>query len=99
VLKALQAEGIPCSAGYGFPLYQQPMFRNKAFGPYLPDVRARLDYGRVRCPNSELLCREQCVWIEQSFFLGRQADMDDIARAFTKIYEHRESLQQWSEPS
>ena len=36
VLKALQAEGIPCSAGYGFSLPQQPMFRNKAFGPYLP---------------------------------------------------------------
>ena len=35
VLEALQAEGIPCSAGYGYPLPDQPLFRNKAFGPYL----------------------------------------------------------------
>ena len=35
VLKALEAEGIPCGAGYGFSLPQQPLFRNKAFGPYL----------------------------------------------------------------
>ena len=35
VLSALEAEGIPCSAGYGFSLPAQPLFRNKAFGPYL----------------------------------------------------------------
>ena len=42
VLKALQAEGIPCSGGYGFSLPQQPMFRNKAFGAFLPQAAARL---------------------------------------------------------
>ena len=34
VLDALAAEGIPCSAGYGYSLPDQPLFRNKAFGPY-----------------------------------------------------------------
>ncbi len=95
VLKALQAEGIPCSAGYGFSLPQQPMFRNKAFGPYLPRVRARLDFGRVRCPNSDLICREQGVWLEQNLLLGRRADMDDIARALEKIHANREALNRW----
>jgi dTDP-4-amino-4,6-dideoxygalactose transaminase len=99
VLQALQAEGIPCSAGYGFPLHRQPMFRHKAFGPFLPNVSARLDYRQVRCPNSELICREQCVWLEQRLFLGRPADMDDIARAFEKVYEHRDALNQWSTKS
>jgi len=89
VIQALQAEGIPCAAGYGFSLPQQPMFRNKAFGPYLPKASAKLDYRKVRCPNSDLLCREQCIWLEQSMFLGSRADMDDIARAFEKIYENR----------
>ena len=99
VLKALQAEGIPCSGGYGFSLHRQPMFRNKAFGPYLPKASAKLNYRKVSCPNSDLICREQCVWLEQNLFLGSRADMDDVARAFDKIYENREALNQWSKKS
>jgi len=99
VLKALQAEGIPCSAGYGFSLHQQPMFRNKAFGPYLPQVSRKLNYRKVSCPNSDLICREQCVWLEQSIFLGTRADMDDIAGAFEKVYENRAALKRWSKKS
>lgn len=92
VLEALEAEGIPCSAGYGFSLPDQPLFRNKAFGPFLPEASSRLDYTAARCPTSDLICREQCVWLEQSLFLGSRADIDDIARAFEKVYEHREAL-------
>ena len=92
VLEALRAEGIPCSGGYGFSLPQQPMFRNKAFGPYLPNAVTRLDFAKVRCPNSDLICREQGVWLEQNLMLGRRADMDDITRAFEKIHENRDEL-------
>lgn len=99
VLKALQAEGVPCSGGYGFSLHQQPVFRNKAFGPYLPKTSARLNYRQVSCPNSDLICREQCVWLEQNLLLGSRADMDDIAGAFEKIYENRADLNRWSENS
>jgi dTDP-4-amino-4,6-dideoxygalactose transaminase len=91
VLRALEAEGIPCSAGYGFSLPDQPMFRNKAFGPYLPGASAGLDYRSVRCPNSDLLCRE-CVWLGHNLLLGPRADAEDIARAFEKVYEHRHAL-------
>jgi dTDP-4-amino-4,6-dideoxygalactose transaminase len=92
VLDALRAEGIPCSAGYAVSLPQQPLFRDRAFGPYLPAASERLDYARTRCPASDLLCREQAVWLEQSLFLGPREDMDDIARAFEKVYEHRAAL-------
>jgi dTDP-4-amino-4,6-dideoxygalactose transaminase len=92
VLKALEAEGIPCSAGYGYSLPDQPLFRNKAFGPYLPVASASLDYSQVHCPNSDLLCREQCIWLEQNLLLGSREDMDDVGRAFEKIYEHRQAL-------
>ena len=44
------------------------------------------------CPNSDRLCREQTIWFEQRLFLGPRADMDDIARAFEKIYENRAAL-------
>lgn len=92
VVQALQAEGVPCSGGYGISLPAQPLFRNMAFGPYLPKSRKKLNYAKTRVPNSDLLCREQCIWLEQSIFLGSKRDMDDIAAAFQKIYENREAL-------
>jgi dTDP-4-amino-4,6-dideoxygalactose transaminase len=92
VVKALQAEGVPCSAGYAISLPSQPLFRNKAFGPYLAKARAKLNYAKARVPNSDLLCREQCIWLEQSIFLGPRGDMDDIAVAFEKIYANRATL-------
>jgi dTDP-4-amino-4,6-dideoxygalactose transaminase len=95
VIEALCAEGIPCSAGYGFSLPQQPMFRERAFGPYLHRAASRLDYSRVVCPNSDLICCEQGVWLEQAMLLGRRADMDDIVRAFEKVHTHRAALTAW----
>ena len=92
VLAALVAEGIPCSAGYGYSLPDQPLFRNKAFGPYLPDAASRLDYRTARCPNSDLICREQGLWLGQNLLLGGEEDVDDIARAFEKVHAHRHEL-------
>jgi dTDP-4-amino-4,6-dideoxygalactose transaminase len=95
VIEALKAEGIPCSAGYGFSLPQQPMFRRRAFGPYLQCSADKLNFERVRCPNSDLICREQAVWLEQSLLVGRRADVDDIYRAFEKVYDQRAALSDW----
>lgn len=92
VLRALEAEGIPCSAGYGYSLPDQPLFRNKAFGPYLPDAASALDYASAPCPNSDVICREQAVWLGQNLLLGDASDVDDIAHAFEKVYEHRDAL-------
>ena len=92
VLKALEAEGIPISGGYAVPLYRQPLFLNKAFGPYLPQAAKILDYSKVSCPNCEMICSEQGAWLEQNLFLGSEPDMDDIAKAFEKVYEHRRAL-------
>jgi hypothetical protein len=92
VLDALAAEGIPCSAGYGYSLPDQPLFRRKAFGPYLPGASSRLDYQTSRCPNSDLICREQALWLGQNLLLGPDEDIDDIVRAFEKVYAHRHEL-------
>ena len=91
VINALRAEGIPCSAGYGFPLHRQPLFRNKAFGPFLQNASSRLDYSKTHCPNSDRICSES-IWLEQSMFLGPRSDMDDISSAFEKIFENRAAL-------
>ena len=92
VLRALQAEGIPCSAGYGFSLPQQPLCQNMAFAHYLVVAAPRLHSPRTRCPNRDRLCREEAIWLEQRLFLGSHDDMDDIAGAFQKVYDNREAL-------
>jgi dTDP-4-amino-4,6-dideoxygalactose transaminase len=92
VLKSLTAEGIPACGGYALPLYRQPLFLNKAFGPYLPQAAARLDFSEVNCPNCERICSEQGAWLEQNLFLGNLSDMDDIADAFEKIHANRAAL-------
>jgi dTDP-4-amino-4,6-dideoxygalactose transaminase len=91
VLKALRAEGIPCSPGYGFPLHRQPLFRNKTFGPFLQNARARIDYSKTNCPNSDHICNES-IWLDQSIFLGPRSDVDDVGTAFEKIVENRAVL-------
>ena len=92
VLKAVNAEGIPVRGGYALPLYRQPLFLNKSFGACLPMAAARLDYAKVSCPNCEQICFKQGAWLEQNLLLGTRADMDDIARAFEKVYENRQTL-------
>ncbi len=95
VIQALQAEGIPCSPGYGYPLHRQPLFRQQNFGPYLPDPAVRARFNRVECPQSDRICQDS-IWIEHSRFLGPKADMIHIAEAFEKIHEHREALTLWT---
>jgi dTDP-4-amino-4,6-dideoxygalactose transaminase len=95
VVEALRAEGIPCSAGYGFSLPRQPMFLRRAFGPYLPRLASQLDYARAQCPNSDLICEEQGIWLEHPLLLGPRADIDDIYRAFEKIHENLQPLGDW----
>ncbi len=93
-LEALEAEGVPACEGYVMPLYKQPLFENRAFGPYTGwrSVRPDSQYSAVECPNCERLCAGQAAWIEQRLFLGTQQDMDDIFGAFEKVYDNRETL-------
>jgi dTDP-4-amino-4,6-dideoxygalactose transaminase len=93
-LAALNAEGIPCSAGYGFPLYRQLLFLDRSFEPFtgLQKSESKVDYGTVSCPVSERACYEEACWLPQHLLLGAQEDMDDIVGAIEKIYEHRGEL-------
>jgi dTDP-4-amino-4,6-dideoxygalactose transaminase len=95
-LDALAAEGTPCCAGYVMPLYRQPLFLKRAFGPYggisSTGSRPQIDYCRVECANCELICARQGAWLEQRLLLGTHEDMDEIAAAFEKIYACREQL-------
>lgn len=79
LIKALNAEGIPCSTGY-VPLYKETLFNSKMAGIDGPV----LDYSDVHCPVCEQVC-EDTIWIHQSALLAEKADMEAIATAVRKI--------------
>ena len=91
-IKALQKEGIPTSPGYSIPLYKQPVFRQKAFGPRGRTVELPIDYASVFCPETEKACYEEAIWFTQSTLLGTKQDMDDIVQAIEKIKQHANEL-------
>lgn len=95
-LKALSAEGVPCSGGYG-PLNKEPYlgnaFQTKNFQKMYP--KEMLDINRYneanQCPDNDRLC-EEAVWFGQNMLLGSKQDMDDIAEAIQKIYANADKL-------
>ncbi|MGV8093254.1 MAG: DegT/DnrJ/EryC1/StrS family aminotransferase [Mangrovibacterium sp.] len=96
-IKALNAEGIPCSGGYAtlnkMP-YLNHAFQTKNFQKMYP--KEMLDFNsylaRNQCPNNDLLCNEQAVWIPQYALLGSKSDMDDIGNAIQKIRKNTNQL-------
>lgn len=82
-LRALQAEGIPCSPGY------TPLYRMNAIKDGIARLRrftgGRADDSLPDCPATERACAEEGVWFAQTMLLGARKDMDDIAEAVIKI--------------
>lgn len=86
-VKALRAEGIPCSPGYT-PLNKEPFLRDTlasdAYKRVFPAERLQA-YGKGNhCPENDRLC-EEAVWFGQTMLLAKRADMDQIAEAVRKI--------------
>ena len=100
-VEALRAEGIPVDQGYTVPLHRQPLFRDLRFGPYTGYRQSRpdLDYSRASCPVTERACAGEILWLPQWALLGSKDDMDDIAAACRKVYEHRDELRRAPLPS
>jgi dTDP-4-amino-4,6-dideoxygalactose transaminase len=89
-LQALEAEAIPASPGYVLPLYKQPLFANRNFGPYAPSCTT--NFGELKLPNVEAICGGEGAWLYQSVLLGSTRDMDDVVAAFQKVYDRRHDL-------
>lgn len=95
-LKALSAEGIPCSAGY-VPQNKMPYldnaFRSKNFRRmYRAEELAYPAYlERNQCPENDRLC-DEAVWLSQNLLLADKSDMDDIVRAIGKIHQNADTL-------
>jgi dTDP-4-amino-4,6-dideoxygalactose transaminase len=93
-IRALEAEGIPCSGGSG-PQYRDGLIEDfltsKNFTRSFP--KARLDQYRkeLNYPANDQLCQE-AVCFTQNLLLGPKQDIDDIANAIEKLYQNRDKL-------
>ena len=95
-IKALQAEGMPCSGGYT-ALNTQPFikeaFESKNFK--LMYSKPRVDYNKYmeqnQCPLNDTLCTE-AVWFTQNVLLGSKTDMEMVAATIAKIHANAESI-------
>ena len=85
-IRALQAEGIPCTPGYA-PLHRSIPLQEEV-------ARVLHSLGRARIPTeahapAHLPAAEQAgrdaVWLFQYMLLGDEADMEDVAEAVSKI--------------
>jgi len=94
-LKALRAEGIPCSSGYA-PLNKMPFLRDtlrsKAYRRVYPEKLLNEWEERNQCPVNDQLCNEEAVWFTQTMLLGSREDMDQIAEAIRKIQAQASQL-------
>lgn len=94
-LKALRAEGVPCSGGYT-PLNRQPFlaqaYASKGYKNIFGEeyLRTRLKEN-LNCPENDRLC-EEAVWFGQTTMLAERSDMDQIAEAIRKIHKNADQL-------
>jgi len=94
-LKALSAEGIQCSKGYG-PQYRDGLMEealnSRGYKRLFSEQRLNTYREELKnLPDNEQLTQE-AVWFFQYMLLGERKDMDDIIDAVTKVYENRKSL-------
>jgi perosamine synthetase len=96
-LKALQAEGVPCSAGYT-PLHTQSFIKN-AFESRLYQKlysKSEIDYNDFlennQCPVNDKICNEKSIWLTQNMLLGDKSSLDSIANAIEKISMNAEKI-------
>ena len=86
-VRALRAEGVPCSTGYG-PLnkaqYIQDALNSRPYVRVYGKGAAEKWAERNECPENDKLC-EEAVWFTQRMLLGPRSDMDEIVEAVRKI--------------
>lgn len=78
VIEALQAEGVPVTAGY-----PQPIYRNKLFKHHPNVVHP--------CPEAERYC-DTSVWLPHNALLADEQWIDDALAAMRKVQERADEL-------
>ena len=93
-LKAVRAEGIPVSAGYG-PLnrseFLNTTFESRGYRRLFSEKRLAQWREQNQTPVNDRLTKEGC-WIGQNVLLADRSAMDQIAAAIRKVQKHASQL-------
>ncbi len=95
-IKAMDAEGIPCQAGYE-PLNRMPFLKKVVSSGNFARFYSKKTFDiqryeqRNHCPENDILCQET-VWIPQNVLLAESSQMSKIAEAIHKIYTHADNI-------
>ena len=92
--KALQAEGIRAAGGWGAPVYGMPYWHVKKerfpfaarYDPTSPEYRA------PECHYADQFTYHEQMTLPHPVLLGSRGDVEDVARAIEKLWEHRAEL-------
>lgn len=86
------------SCGYAKPLYLQPLYQkrialgSKGYPFNSPLYKGRLDYSKGICPIAEKMYEKELFLHELMRPPMTWQDLDDVALAFEKVWEHRNDL-------
>jgi dTDP-4-amino-4,6-dideoxygalactose transaminase len=86
VVRALEAEGVPCYEGYCRPLYLQHLYQADWPGK---DGRA---YGLGLCPVTERMFERELFYHVHLYPALRESFIEEMCRAFEKVWAQREAL-------
>jgi dTDP-4-amino-4,6-dideoxygalactose transaminase len=92
-IRAMRAEGIPCSPGYEIPLHRMPgvLAARRTWSEIARATGRAIDIptdpDAEDLPNTDRASREEGVWLGQSLLLGSDADMADVITAARRIRE------------
>jgi perosamine synthetase len=93
-----EGEGPLIGSGYVKPLYLQPMYQKRiAYGsagfPFLrPIYKGKVNYEKGICPVTERMHDKELFTHELMHSAMEQEDMDDLIKAFFKVWENRREL-------
>jgi len=94
-LKALEAEGIPCSSGYEAQYndgFMEQVLSSRGYKRLFSEQRLKRYREELHeLPENDQLTQE-AVWFFQNMLLAERRDMDDIINAVRKVYENRKQL-------
>lgn len=95
-IKALTAEGIPCSTAHNQPLYKNSVFQEMNFGRTgcpisCPFYGKKIDYSKMKCPVVEKIFTSEVVALGKDFLLEKE-NIKLVVEAIKKIKENLAEL-------
>ena len=96
--KALKAEGIPCGVGYVRPIYFEPIYQKKSgYGkkgcPFTCGFyEGKVSYSKGICPTVERMHQKELFLLPVCKYPHTTDDMDQVVKAFEKIFGNIEEL-------